>query len=98
VLGGAVGGAVGSTLGKGDGRTAAIIFDTVLGAVIGANIGNDMHQADRACFGHALDLAGENKRVVWDNEDTGVHCRLSPLAGFKDNEKNCRKFLTEATL
>lgn len=97
VVGGAVGGAVGSTVGKGDGRTAAIIIGTVLGAAIGAKIGNDIDEADRACFGHALELAGDNKRVIWDNEETGVHYQLTPLAGFKEDGKNCREFLTKAT-
>lgn len=97
VLGGAVGGAVGSTVGKGDGRTAAIIIGTVLGAAIGAKIGNDMDEADRACFGHALELAGDNKRVSWENEETGVRYLMTPLAGIKENGKSCREFVTKAT-
>lgn len=97
VLGGAVGGAVGSTVGKGDGRTAAIIIGTVLGAAIGAKIGNDMDEADRACFGHALELAGDNKRVVWTNENTGVNYQLTPLAGYQENGISCRDFTTKAT-
>lgn len=97
VVGGAVGGAVGSTVGKGDGRTAAIIIGTVIGSVIGAKIGNDIDEADRACFGHALELARDNKRVVWSNEETGVNYQLTPLAGFKQNGKNCRAFVTKTT-
>lgn len=96
-VGGAVGGAVGSRVGKGDGRTAAIIIGTVIGSVIGAKIGNDIDEADRACFGHALELARDNKRVVWSNEDTGVYYQLTPLAGFKQNGNNCREFVAKTT-
>lgn len=97
VVGGAVGGAVGSTVGKDDGRTVAIIIGTVIGSFIGAKIGNDIDEADRACFGHALELARDNKRVVWRNEDTGVRYQVTPLAGFKENGKECRAFVSKTT-
>lgn len=97
VIGGAVGGAAGSTLGKGDGRTVAIILGSVFGTVIGAKIGNDIDAADRACFGHALELARDNKKVVWRNEETGVFYQLTPLAGFKQKGKNCREYVTKTT-
>lgn len=97
VIGGAVGGEVGSMVGKGDGRTSAIIIGSVLGLVIGAKIGNDIDDADCACFGHALELASDIKRVVWSNDDTGVQHQLTPLAGFKENGKSCREFVTKTT-
>ncbi len=97
VVGGVVGGAVGSTIGKGDGKTVAIIIGTVLGAAIGAKVGNDIDEADRACFGHALELAGDNKRVIWTNDDNGVRYQLTPLAGFKEGGRACREYITEVT-
>ena len=97
VVGGVVGGAVGSTVGKGDGKTVAIILGTVIGAAIGAKIGNDIDEADRACFGHALELAGDNRRVAWTNEETGVRYQLTPLAGFKEGGRVCREYVTRVT-
>jgi surface antigen len=95
VLGGVVGGAVGSQIGKGDGRTVAIIAGTVLGAVIGAKVGRDMDEADRACFGHALELAKDKQRVEWLNESTGVHYLLTPTRGFKEDGRMCREFIVD---
>lgn len=97
VLGGVVGGAVGSQIGKGDGRTVAIIVGTVLGAAIGAKVGRDMDEADRACFGHALELAKDKQSVEWRNESTGVHYLLTPIRGFKEDGKMCREYVAQST-
>ena len=95
VLGGVVGGAIGSQIGQGDGRAVAIIAGTVIGAVVGARIAQDLDAADRACIGHALELAPEGRRVVWDNERTGVHYVVTPTRGFTVNGRECREFTTE---
>lgn len=95
VLGGVVGGAIGSQIGKGDGRTVAIIVGTVLGAAVGAKIAQDMDAADRACIGHALELAPQGRSVVWDNSATGVHYVVTPTRGFKIDGRECREFTTE---
>jgi hypothetical protein len=57
VLGGAVGGAIGSKVGEDGNRGVAVILGTVLGAVIGNRIGKALDDSDRACIGHALELA-----------------------------------------
>lgn len=92
VLGGAVGGAIGSTVGKGDGRTVAIIIGTVLGAVVGHQIGEEMDKADRACIGHALELAGDKRTVVWDNPDSGLSYRVTPVRGMEIDGRKCREY------
>lgn len=96
-VGAVVGGAVGSQIGKGDGRTVAIILGSVFGAMIGANIGRDMDQADRACFGHALELARDNSRVAWSNPDTGVDYVVTPQRGFTYQNRPCREYTTRIT-
>lgn len=93
VLGGAVGGVIGSRAGKQD-RPVAILVGTVLGAVIGAKVGRTIDQSDRACMGHALELAGEKKTVVWTNSGTGVTYRLTPTRNYQDVNKPCREFTT----
>lgn len=97
VVGGVVGGAVGSQIGEGSGRQVAIVVGTIAGAVIGAQIGRDLDNADRACMGHALELAGDNRRVRWSNPDTGTIYLLTPVRGFAHNGHSCRKFSLQTT-
>ena len=95
VLGGVVGGVVGSKVGSPENRPVAIVVGTVLGAVIGAKVGRALDEADRACMGHALELAGEKKTVVWTNAKTGVHYELTPTRNLGDAKKPCREFTTK---
>lgn len=97
VVGATVGGAIGSQIGKGDGRTVAIILGTVFGAMVGANIGRDMDNADRACFGHALELAQDNARVTWSNPGTGTAYVVTPQRGFTYRNRPCREYTTRIT-
>lgn len=92
VLGGAVGGAIGSTVGKGDGKAVAIIVGTVLGAVVGHQIGKELDAADRACIGHALELAADKRTVVWDNPGNGIYYRLTPIRGMTVDGRKCREY------
>jgi surface antigen len=94
VVGGAVGGAIGSRADKED-RPVAIILGTAIGAVIGAKIGQSIDEADRACIGHSLELAGRKNTVVWTNAATGVTYRLTPTRNFRDGQQACREFKTE---
>jgi surface antigen len=92
VLGGVVGGVVGSKVGSGENRPVATVVGTVLGAVIGAKIGRTLDEADRACIGHALELAAERTTVVWTNPGTGVHYELTPTRNLGDAKNPCREF------
>jgi surface antigen len=91
-VGGIAGGAVGSQFGKGSGRQVAIVVGAIVGATIGAQIGHDLDNADRACMGHALELAGDNRRVRWSNPDTGTTYLLTPVRGFAITGHPCREF------
>ena len=66
----------------------------VLGAVIGAKVGQSIDDADRACMGHALELAGRSKTVAWTNQATGLTYRLTPTRDFGDARQPCREFRT----
>jgi surface antigen len=96
VVGGVVGGAVGSQVGNGSSRTIAILVGTAVGAVIGAKIGQEIDAVDRACMGHALELTGERKTVVWTNRD--VTYRMTPTRNYPDRANPCREFTTVATV
>jgi surface antigen len=91
VLGGVVGGVVGSQVADGDDRAVAIVLGTVIGAVIGRQIGRNMDERDRACVGHALELARDGQRVRWVNETSGVTYLLTPSGGGQA-AGSCRNF------
>jgi surface antigen len=92
VVGAVAGGAVGSQVGGGSGRRVAIVVGTIAGAILGAKIGRDIDQADRACMGHALELAGDRKRVAWTSADKRSRYLLTPVQGFEHNGAHCREF------
>jgi surface antigen len=92
VLGGATGAVIGGAASEGDG--VAILVGAVLGAVVGGAIGREMDRTDRACIGHALELAPENQRVGWTGAN-GVAYSVTPLKGFNNNGRQCREYVTE---
>ena len=96
VLGGTVGGVVGSRVSERN-RPVAIVLGTVIGAVVGAKIGRTFDEADRACMGHALELAGERNTVVWTNQATGVTYQLTPTRNLGDAQRPCREFTTQVS-
>lgn len=98
VLGGVVGGTIGAKVGREEDRVVATVIGSVIGAVIGAQIGRSMDEQDRACVGHALELAGNGRAVQWINEDTGAQFLLSPTRDFTQSGKPCREFSLEVTL
>jgi surface antigen len=92
-LGGLVGGVIGAQVGgEGNDRRIAIAIGSLAGAFIGSRIGRDMDQADRACVGHALELAGDQKRVTWTGADGRTTYRLTPVRAFEHNGASCREF------
>ena len=94
VLGGVAGAAVGARASEPQDRAVAIFVGATLGAVIGAKIGEEIDQNDRACMGHALELAAEKKSVVWTNSATGVTYRLTPTRNVGTRQQPCREFKT----
>ena len=97
VVGGVIGGAVGARVSSDQDRPVAVILGAALGAVVGRAIGKELDAADRACMGHALELAGERKTVAWTNPGSGVSYRLTPTGSFKDGNAPCRRFTTVLT-
>lgn len=94
VIGATTGAVIGSQVGKGDGRAVATIVGAVLGAVIGSQVGHEMDEADRACVGHALELAQDKRGVSWTNSRTGVNYSVMPLSVVEVSGRNCRRFST----
>ena len=96
LFGGIAGGAIGAEAGKDGSRAIAIAIGTVVGAAIGAEIGRRMDRTDRACTGHALELAGPGQSVTWLNPDSGITYRLTPVDRAPASD-GCRRFRLIAT-
>ena len=95
-VGAVVGGVVGSRVGDEKDRPVAILVGGVIGAVIGAKVGRAIDDSDRACMGHALELAGEHKTVAWKSSK-GVQYELTPTRNLGDRANPCREFLTKVS-
>src|SRR2546430_12459562 len=63
----------------------------------GSKIRPQLDDADRGCWGHALELAVVKSTVVWTNKATGATYRLVPTRDFQQTERPCREFTTLIT-
>ena len=95
VVGAVVGGAIGSAVTKSDDKLVAILIGSAIGAIVGREIGRDMDSSDRACIGHALELAGDGQWVRWDGRRRGLAYAVSPGGGFRNDGRPCRRFVLE---
>ena len=91
-LGAVVGGAIGAAVSDGDDRLVAVLAGAAIGAVIGREIGDEMDERDRACFGHALELLDDGRRVNWDGGRQGIAYTLAPDGRFERDGRVCRHF------
>jgi len=87
---GAAGAAIGGVLGsRSDDPVVGVIVGATIGAVLGATVGREIDRADRACIGHALELAPPGRVVTWTNTTTKVAYTLTPV---RDLAGGCREF------
>lgn len=96
VLGGAIGGAIASRVAEPENRTVATIIGAAAGALIGNRIGRELDEADRGCFGHALEVGDAGRVVSWTNESTGVRYAMTPGAERDRSGAACREFTLRA--
>ena len=68
------------------------IIGVIAGAAIGNRIGRELDEADRGCFGHALEIAQPGQRITWTNEAAGLRYELSPGTGSTRNGSPCREY------
>jgi surface antigen len=91
VVGAIAGGAIANRIAD-EHRTVATIVGVIAGAVIGNRIGRELDEADRGCFGHALEIAQAGQRVSWTNEAVGVRYELSPGNASPRHGASCREY------
>ena len=88
-----VGGVGGSRAVKGSERASAIILGSAIGVVIAAKVGRPVDDTDRACIGHALELAANGRTVAWLNPNSRVRYEFMPMKGFYTHQGvPCREF------
>jgi surface antigen len=91
VIGAVTGGVIANRVSE-EHKAVATIVGAIAGGVIGNRIGRELDEADRACVGHALEIAQQGQRVAWTNDSTGVRYELSPGAGSTRNGASCREY------
>jgi surface antigen len=91
VIGGIAGGVIANRVAD-ENRRVATIVGVIAGAVIGNRIGRELDEADRGCFGHALEIAQPGQRITWTNEQNGVRYEMSPGAASPRHGASCRQY------
>ena len=91
VIGAIAGGAIANRVAD-EHRAVATVVGVIAGAVIGNRIGRELDEADRGCFGHALEIAEPGQRITWTNQAAGLRYEMSPGAGSTRNGAQCREY------
>ena len=91
VVGGIVGGVIANRVAE-EHRAVGTIVGVIAGATIGNRIGKELDEADRGCFGHALEIAQPGQRITWANPASGLSYEMSPGAGNTRNGAQCREY------
>jgi surface antigen len=89
VIGAAGGAVIGNRTASSENRAIATVLGAVIGGVIGNEVGERIDEADRACMGHALEVAAAGRSVSWTNPRTHVAYTVVPVRDLKDG---CRLF------
>lgn len=96
VAGAAAGGVAGSRIGAGKGKVAATVGGVVLGALLGSEVGRRLDENDRQAISRAeyqaLESAGPNRPVAWQNPGSGHRGQVSAGPAYFVNEQNCRDY------
>jgi surface antigen len=91
VVGAIAGGAIANRVAD-EHKTVATIVGVIAGAVIGNRIGRELDEADRSCFGHALEIAQPGQRVTWTNDAAGVRYEMSAGSSSPRYGAACREY------
>ncbi len=84
-----VGTSTGTKAASPDVPAVGMLADRTLGATVGARPGRHLDYVDRACIGHALELAPQGRVVTWTSSATSVSYTLTPV---RNAARGCRQF------
>lgn len=94
--GGTAGAPAGNQIGSGKGKTTTTVGGAVLGALAGSEIGGKLDDNDRKAIAQAehqaLETAGPNRPVSWQNPGSGHRGQVSAGPAYFVNESNCRDY------
>ena len=91
VVGGIVGGAIANRVAD-EHRAVGTIIGVIAGAAIGNRIGKELDEADRGCFGHALEIAQPGQRITWANQAAGLSYEMTPGNASPRHGTSCREY------
>lgn len=91
VVGGVVGGAIANRVAE-EHKAVATIIGVIAGATIGNRIGKELDEADRGCFGHALEIAQPGQRITWANPAAGLSYEMTPGGASARQGASCREY------
>lgn len=99
VAGGAVGALAGSNIGDGSGQLVAIGAGALVGVLLGGEIGAQIDRADRNCLRGTLEHVPAGRTVAWQNPDSGVRYRATPVRTYQtERGRYCREYTTTAVV
>ena len=70
---------------------------TLRGPLVDPGSVRDLGAPDRACLGHALELAADGRTVYWVDASAGYAFRFTPLRNYTAYGWPCREFTVEVT-
>ena len=91
VVGGVVGGAIGNRVAEAHPAVGTIV-GIIAGATIGNRIGHELDEADRGCFGHALEIAQPGQRITWANPAARLSYEMTPGGASAHQGTSCREY------
>jgi surface antigen len=91
VVGGVVGGVIGNRVAEAHPAVGTIV-GVIAGATIGNRIGRELDEADRGCFGHALEIAQPGQRITWANPAAGLSYEMTPGGASAHQGTSCREY------
>jgi surface antigen len=73
-------------------KAVATIVGVIAGGVIGNRVGRELDEADRGCFGHALEIAQPGQKITWANQTANVRYEMTPGNPSTRNGASCREY------
>jgi surface antigen len=85
----AVGGAAGGALGYAIGGWPGLLIGGIAGGAVGNVVGQEMDKEDRRRAAYALE---QNRRMEWENAQTGARYEVVPTQTSRLEGRECRNF------
>ena len=88
-----LGGVTGARAADEGSEAVATIIGAAAGALVSNRTGRKLDEADKGCFGHALEIAGPGQVVTWTNSEKGVKYEMALGTGTEKHGDSCRAYI-----